>query len=184
MPRIFQRVSKVFSSFFAGGAALSMTAVFLIVFSNSLRRYSIGKSFEWGEELSVYIAIYGIMFGAAYAYMEDRHIKFTMLVGFLSEAYTRKLYMLVDLIIAASGVLLSYSGYLFVLQRGRVESSGMINLVKELKLLTGIDQILFFGLLYPYQAAMLIGGGLLTIAALLRLGQRIAEGSLPKVKEG
>ena len=175
MQRIIQQTIRLFSKFAAAGASLSMAVLFLIVFINSVRRYAIGKSFEWGEELPIFIAIYGVMFGIAWAYILDRHIRFTLLVGFLPESWTRKLYMLVDLIMVANGVLLTYSGWMFVLKRGRVEASGIINLAKDLRALTGWDSMIWIGHLYPYQAAMVLGGVMLTIAALLKLLHRFTE---------
>ena len=177
MQRIIQRTTRLYSKFASTGAALSMAVLFLIVLINSLRRYTIGKSFEWGEELPIFVAIYGVMFGMAWAYIQDRHIRFIMLVRFLSESWTRKLYMLVDLIMVVNGVLLTYSGWMFVIKRGRVEASGIINLAKDLKALTGWDSLIWIGHLYPYQAAMLIGGVLLTVAALLKLLLRFIENS-------
>lgn len=175
MHQIVQKISTFFSRLFAGGAALSMFTVFLVVFINSVRRYVIDKSFEWGEELPVFIAIYGVMFGMAWAYMQDRHIRFTILVGFLPEWLTRKLYFLVDVVMIASGGLLSYSGYLFVIKRGGLESSGLINLAKQLRTATGWNEMIWLGHLYPYQAAIMFGGGILTIASLLRLAMRLTE---------
>ncbi len=179
MQNTVDRVSRFFTWCFAKGASISMFAVFMIVFINSLRRYTIGKSLEWGEELPVFIAVYGIMFGAAYAYMQDRHIRFTVLVGFLPESFTRKLYMLVDLIMIATGTLLTWSSWLFVVKRGGMESSGMINMAKDLKDLTGWDQMIWIGHLYPYQAAMILGGVMLTIAALLKLLSRFYANPAP-----
>ena len=175
MRRIIQRTTRLFSQFAAAGASLSMAVLFLIVFTNSLRRYAIGKSFESGEELPIFIAIYGVMFGIAWAYLQDRHIRFTMLIRFLSESLTRKLYILVDLIMVLNGVLLSYSGWMFVIKRGGVEASGIINLAKNLRSLTGWDGMIWFGHQYPYQAAMVLGGVMLAIAALLKLLQRLTE---------
>jgi TRAP-type C4-dicarboxylate transport system permease small subunit len=175
MHHIIQRTKRLFSQIAATGAWLSMAVLFVIVFFNSVRRYTIGKSFEWGEELPIFIAIYGVMFGMAWAYIQDRHIRFTMLVGFLSESLTRKLYILVDLIVVVSGVMLTYSGWLFVIKRGRVEASGIISLAKDLKALTGWESTLWFGHQYPYQAAIVLGGIMLTIAALLKLLGRITE---------
>ena len=175
MQRIIQRTTRLFSQFAAAGASLSMAVLFLIVFINSTRRYTIGKSFEWGEELPIFIAIYGVMFGIAWAYIQDRHIRFTMLVRFLSESLIRKLYIIVDLIMVANGGLLTYSGWMFVLKRGRVEASGIINLAKDLKALTGWDSLIWIGHQYPYQAAMVLGGIMLIIAALLKLLLRLTE---------
>jgi TRAP-type C4-dicarboxylate transport system permease small subunit len=175
MPHLLEKITRRFSQLAAGGASLSMTLLFLIVFVNSVRRYAIGKSFEWGEELPIYLGIYGVMFGMAWAYIQDRHIRFTMLVGFLSESMTRRLYFLVDIIMVVNGLLLTYSGWMFVIKRGRLESPGIINMAKWLKALTGWDGMIWIGHMYPYQAAIVIGGALLTIAALLKLLQRISE---------
>jgi TRAP-type transport system small permease protein len=175
MQRIIQRTTRLFSQCTAAGASLSMAVLFLIVFINSLRRYTIGKSLEWGEELPIFITIYGVMFGVAWAYIQDRHIRFTMLVRFLSESLTRKLYIIVDLIMVVNGLMLTYSGWLFVIKRGRLEASGIINLAKSFKALTGWESLIWIGYQYPYQAAMVLGGVMLTIAALLKLLLRLTE---------
>jgi TRAP-type C4-dicarboxylate transport system permease small subunit len=175
MQRIIHKTNDIFSKIAASGASLSMMVLFLIVFINSVRRYAIGKSFEWGEELPIFITIYGVMFGMAWAYIQDKHVRFTMLVGFLSEAWTRKLYILVDLIMIVNGVLLAYSGWMFTIKRGGVEASGIINLAKALRDLTGWESMIWFGHQYPYQAAMAVGGVMLAVAALLKLLMRLSE---------
>jgi len=180
MQRFIERTTGAFSKIMASGASLSMTVLFLIVFINSVRRYTIGKSLEWGEELPIFITIYGVMFGMAWAYIQDRHIRFTMLVGFIPEAWTRRLSMIVDLIMVLNGALLAYSGWLFALKRGGVEASGIINLAKNLRSLTGWDNMIWLGHQYPYQAAMVVGGVLLAIAALLRLCLRALEKPVPE----
>jgi TRAP-type transport system small permease protein len=178
-----QNISRYFARFAAGGASLSMLIVFLIVFINSVRRYTFGKSYEWGEQLPVFIAIYGILFGVAWAYIQDRHIRFTLLVGFLPDTLTHKLYLLVDIIMIATGGLLTYSGYLFVLKRGGLEASGLISTAKDLKAATGLEDLIWLGHFYPYQSAMIIGGAMLTIAALLRLLLRLSEAKTPETNE-
>ncbi len=179
-----QRMSKFFTGLFAGGASISMFAVFTIIFINSVRRYMIGKSVEWGEEFPVYIAVYGFMFGAAYAYMQDRHVRFTILVGFLPPLLTKWLYLFVDAVMVVIGGLLAWSGWQFVLKRGSMESSGMINLAKDLQAATGCDWMIWLGHFYPYQAAMILGGIMLTIAAALKLMGRIIEEPSPRQVEG
>jgi len=167
-----QKASRFFTGLFAGGASLSMMALFAIILFNSLRRYSFGKSLEWGEELPTLIAVYGFMFGAAYAYMQDRHIRFTILVGFLSRSATEKLFMVVDLIMVGIGALMVWSGWQFVLKRGGMEASALIGLAKDLRAVTSWDWMIWLGHYYPYQAAMTLGGVMISIAALLKLLQR------------
>ncbi len=175
MQGVIRRTAGVFSKITAAGASLSMMALFLIVFINSVRRYTIGKSLEWGEELPIFVTIYGVMFGMAWAYIQDRHIRFTMLVGFISNAWTRRLYFIVDLIMVINGILLTYSAWLFTLKRGGVEASGIINLAKSLRELTGWGNMIWLGYQYPYQAAMIMGGILLTIAAVIKFLLRLSE---------
>ncbi len=165
----YQKISRFFTGMFAGGASLSMLAVFLIILLNSIRRYAFGRSVEWGDELPVFIAVYGFMFGAAYAYMEDRHVRFTILVGFLPPVLTHKLYMLVDLFMVGIGVLMAWSGWQLVLKRGGLEASGMIGLAKDLQAATGWDWMIWLGHFYPYLAAMIMGGIMLAIAAAIKL---------------
>jgi len=184
MHKTVQRVANLFSRLFAHGASFSMLILFLIVFVNSVRRYTIGKSLEWGEQLPVFIAVYGVMFGIAWAYMQDRHIRFTILVGFLPAHINRILSMFVDLVMVVTGGVLAHSGWLFVTKRGGLEASGLINLAKELKAATGVDSMIWIGHLYPYYAAMMIGGTMLVIAALLRFLLRLSENGAPEPAGG
>lgn len=179
-----EKITSLFSKVFAFGAGASMFSLFLIIFVNSIRRYAFGKSFEWGEELPVFLAIYGVMFGIAWAYMNDQHVRFTILVDFISEKFAKFLNMIVDLSMIATGSLLCYSGYQFAAKRGIIESSGMIGLAKDLVEATGIESLIIFGKMFPYQLAISIGGVMLVIAALLRFLNRFFEKSEDKVLEG
>ncbi len=170
-----ERTMCYLSRFYAAGASLSMTLLFLVIFINSIRRYTIGKSLEWGEELPVFIAIYGVMFGAAWAYLQDRHIRFTILIGFLADKQKRYLLLLVDLCMIAISGLLAYSGWLFVEKRGAMETSGLIGLAKQLRDQLGWDWLIWIGHFYPYQLAIMLGGTMLMVAALVKFLSRLAR---------
>ena len=166
------------ATLYAIGSALSMALVFLIIFLNSLQRYTLGESFEWGEELPVYLAVYGIMFGMAWAYMLDRHVAFDLLANLLP----RKLYclfnLLSDLLMISIGCLLSYSGYLFMMKRGKVDASSLLSSARALRDITGIDSLVVLGQMYPYYFAMVLGGAMLALAALLRFANRITNSNV------
>lgn len=167
-----ERLNIAVKRFFAFGAGASMALVFAIIFINSLRRYTIGKSVEWGEELPIYITIYGVMFGLSLAYMQDRHIRFTILVDFLSDKTREKLYVLVDLIVAIVGGALIWSGLSFATRRATIDSSGLISTAKGLVETTGIDAFIWVGRVSSYQFAIVVGGAFLLVAALLKLVER------------
>ena len=82
-------ISRISQRILAFGAGLSMALVFGIIFVNSLRRYTTGQSLQWGEELPIYLSIYGVMFGVGLAYLQDTHIRFTVLTDFLSHRARR-----------------------------------------------------------------------------------------------
>lgn len=178
-----QKLTNFFSKAFTFGAGLSMFTVFIIIFVNSIRRYTLGKSLEWGEQLPVFIAIYGVMFGIAWAYLNDQHIRFTILVDFISETFAKILNIVVDICMVATGIVMVYSGYLFATKRGNIEASGLINSAKQLKELTGFDGLIVFGQMYPYQLSIAIGGAMLSIAALLKLLNRFIEVKEDKLVE-
>ena len=168
-----RRFQQHFHRFCAFGAGLCMILVFGIIFVNSLRRYTIRKSFEWGEELPIYFTIYGVMFGIALAYLQDRHIRFTILTDFLPAYMRQRLFALVDLGVIVTGGFLAWSGYLFTQKRGLIDASGLIGTAKDYAAQTGIDGLVLLGRMGSYQASMLLGGLLLAIAALIKFEQRL-----------
>lgn len=170
-----KKLTRLYSKLLEAGAGLTMFGVFLIILVNSVRRYSLGKSLEWGEQLPVFLAIYGIMFGMAWAYLQDRHVRFTILVDFIPRHKTHKLYMLVDALMVGTGGLLAYSGYLFAAKRGSIDATGLINMAKDLRNFTGWESLIVLREMSPYYSALTLGGVLLAIAALLRLLNRFYE---------
>ena len=100
--------TRVVARVLAFGAGLCMAAIFLIIFSNSLMRYFFNASFPWGEQLTVFLGIYGVMFGLALGYLQDRHVRLGILVDFLATRVREKLFLLVDLCVVVICVLLDY----------------------------------------------------------------------------
>ena len=166
-------IDRFFKGLFALGAGLSLASIFLIIFVNSLRRYTIGESFAWGEELPIYLAIYGVMFGLGLAYLQDRHIRFTILTDFLPEALKARLFALVDLVSVGIGASLFWSGVVFAGRRSQIEASGLIGAAGDLVDATGAEWLIWIGRMGTYQSAIAFGGAVLTLAALVRFATRI-----------
>jgi TRAP-type C4-dicarboxylate transport system permease small subunit len=151
-----------------------MALVFAIIFVNSLRRYTVGQSVSWGEELPIYLTIYGVMFGLALAYLQDRHIRFTVLTDFLSVSVREKLFAAVDLVSFATGVALAFSGHAFAVRRGNLDASGLKSAGNWLAETTGIDALVWVAKVGTWQYAIAIGGALLAVAAALKFFERIS----------
>lgn len=151
-----------------------MAFVFGIIFVNALRRYMIGKSFPWGEELPIYLTISGVMFGMAYAYLTDRHIRFTVLTDQLAPRLRARLFLVSDAVTVVAGLALAVAGHAFALRRGSIDSSGLKSTAGWLVDATGITMLQWLGKVGTWQYAVAIGGAALALAAALRLAERLA----------
>lgn len=168
-------IRRLASRVFGWGAGLSLALVFAIIFFNSLRRYTVGKSLEWGEELPIYLTIYGVMFGIGLAYLDDRHVRFTILLDFLPAQVRRRILAVVDLATVAIGALLAWSGVLFATRRGGLEASGLIGTVRAMAESTGAEWLMGLGQMGAWQTAIGFGGGVLAVAAAIRFITRLQE---------
>ncbi|MEZ9288929.1 TRAP transporter small permease [Vibrio lentus] len=136
----------------AGASLFNLFAVMLIT---TISRYFFNTSILWGEELSKYSMIYGVMFATSLCYLEGLHIKFSVLDSVKSKAFQKTLEVIVDLSVLLCSVIWTYSAYLFVIKRGGIESAGI-----------GVP-------MYYFQSALIVGGACLFIAAALRLIQHV-----------
>ncbi len=172
---ILKKTNAALSRIFRFGACAALAGVFLIVFINAVRRYTIGKSFEWGEELPVYLAIYGVMFGCALAVLQGRHGCLGLFIDPLPQRLKDTALLFSDMLMIFIGGLLAWSGWLFTLQRGRIESSGLVGTANDLIELTGLEWLYFFGQLYPWQFALCLGGVMISLAAIVTSSLRLLE---------
>lgn len=149
-----KRLYKNLLSFLTG---TSLFVIFAVILVSSLSRYLLNSPIQWSEEVARYAMIYGAMFGMVLCYLEGIHIRFTFLEDAVSKKVRHILHILSDCVSLACGVVLTWSGYLFMIKRGGIQAPG-----------TGIS-------MYYFQAAMVIGGVGLVIAALIRLSEYITS---------
>ncbi|MDI5890344.1 TRAP transporter small permease [Halomonas rhizosphaerae] len=173
MAAIFQSFQRLVAGVFAAGAGLSMALIFLIVFLNALGRYTLGRSLAWGDQVPVFLGIYGVMFGMALAYLQDRHVRLGVIVDFLSVRLREALFLIVDLAVVVIGAVLAWSGYLFMSSRGGMRISGLNSTIRSLREATGLEVFNVFGTMAPYQFAIVLGGGMLAVAATLKFIERL-----------
>ncbi|UJF17857.1 TRAP transporter small permease subunit [Vibrio sp. SS-MA-C1-2] len=135
----------------------SLFVLFMIMLTTTISRYFFNTSILWGEELSKYSMIYGVMFATSLCYLEDLHIKFAILDNLKSTVIKKALAIVIDLSVFASSIILIYSGYLFVMKRGFIESPGI-----------GVH-------MYYFQSALIIGGIALCLASSMKLIQHVTN---------
>jgi TRAP-type C4-dicarboxylate transport system permease small subunit len=169
------RIDRIVQTILAAAAGTMMALVFLIIFVNSVRRYTTGASIPWGEEAPIYLAIYGVMFGMGLAYLQDRHIRFTVLTDLVSQTLRRRLFAAMDLVTAATGAVLLWSGLAFAARRPDRTASGLIGSARDLAEATGIPALEWLGRMGTWQASIAVGGAILLIVALIRFALRLRE---------
>lgn len=166
---------RLYERLLAALAGLCMMAMFGIICVNSLRRYTTGESLRWGEELPIYLTVYGVMFGVALACLQDRHMRFSVLIDLLSETARARLRLVTDAATITVGAALTWSGWVFFNRRPQIEASGLISTAKALADGTGLAWLEWLGRVGTWQAAIAVGGAALTLAAALRLTAHVME---------
>jgi len=130
--------------------------MFAVVLASSVSRYLFDAPFVWSEEFAKYAMIYGVMFGASVAYLENSQISIGLFAQLLAGQWGRRLAIVVDLACILFGLGLAVSGVLFAAKRGAIASSGL-----------GIPMV------YA-QSAIALGGLLFALVGLLKLLDRRA----------
>lgn len=133
-----------------------MVLIFLLVAANAFARYTYGGSISWGENTAIYLMIYGLMFGMAWAYLQDKHIGFDLVRRLLPPRWLRWQAVVVDLVVLAVGIGLMVSAVEFIAARGSRTSSS-----------TGVP-------MWVFQGSILVGGGLLSLSALVMGARRLS----------
>ncbi|WP_074398254.1 MULTISPECIES: TRAP transporter small permease [unclassified Halomonas] len=157
MSHLLARIHRGLILFNGSLAGLAMVLIFLLVAGNAFARYTYGGSITWGEDTAIYLMIYGLMFGMSWAYLQDKHIGFDLIRRLLPPSWVRWQAVAVDLAVLVIGIGLMVSAVEFIASRGGRTSSS-----------TGMPMWLF-------QASMLIGGGLLSLSALVMAGRRLTD---------
>ena len=115
------------------------------------------------------------MFGLAYAYISDSHVRFTIVVDLVAEKSKAVMYAFSDIVAAVAGVVLAFAGHEFAMRRGFVDSSGLKAMSNWLADSTGLQFLTWVGKVGTWQYAMVLGGVMLAVAAALRFINRIGE---------
>lgn len=184
MSRFIDRIHTGVAATFAVGAGFCMALLFVVVFVNAALRYFVGSSLAWGGQLPIFLGIYGVMFGIALAYLQDRHVRLGLLVDFLPARLREVLFFVVDLSVIVLGALMTTSGMQFLESRGGMRLSGMSGLAGALSDATGWSVFAALKTMAPYQFAIVLGGILLTVAGLLRLIERLRAWRQPVAPAG
>ncbi|MFC3851906.1 TRAP transporter small permease [Salinispirillum marinum] len=149
MSALILRVHRYLLGVSVFGAGLAMAAVFVLVFLNAVGRYGLGRGITWASDMAVFMMIFGVMLGTAAAYLQERHVSFSVFTSLIPKRWQVWHVVLIDLVVFLVGVGLAYSGWEFIESRGRMRSAS-----------TGLR-------LWVFQSSMVLGGVLLALSGLI-----------------
>jgi len=140
------------------GGVLLLAAI-AINFANIIGRYVFFTAIYWAEEVLVFIVIWGVFIGAAAITYQGAHLKMDLFSGAIRSPYRQILGGFIAVLTIVATVYAAIQAYLFVLvdvQNGTASVAADVPMA------------------IPH-AALLVGFGLIALAALLRLGAYIRD---------
>jgi C4-dicarboxylate transporter DctQ subunit len=86
----------------------------ILAFINVIARYIFDASITWAAELTAYLFLWSVFFGAAYSFKIDAHIKVDILLAKLPPKIAKALDIIAHIITAIFLFAISYYGYEYV----------------------------------------------------------------------
>ncbi|MDR1932552.1 MAG: TRAP transporter small permease [Spirochaetales bacterium] len=96
-------------------AACLLFSLTILLAVQIFMRFVLGTGLSWSEELSRYMFVWSIYFGCILAAKEDKHIRVTAQLMFLSERTKAWFVSISDIIWVAFNALVAYFGFTYIL---------------------------------------------------------------------
>lgn len=96
--------------------AILLALMVVIVFSNVIGRYFLESALAWSEEISRFLFIWLVFFGAILAYVNDEHLALDLLVKVLPTKVSQMVAVIADLLVVYALSLITIGGYKITLE--------------------------------------------------------------------
>jgi C4-dicarboxylate transporter DctQ subunit len=115
MINIFKYIDDIIDFINRFIAIIGITGGVAIAFYNVVARYVFNYSLTWASELTVYLFLWSMFFGAAYCFKTNSHININLFVEFVNKKFAKILMLLTRIITLVFLVAVSYYGYEYLL---------------------------------------------------------------------
>ncbi len=103
-------ILRIYDSLTMGLLALSGAAMFGLAIVNALLRYFFDAPLTWGEEISRYAMVWGVLIGVALAYRTGQHVAITLIVDVLPRKVLLPVRIVSHVLALATAFVLFWSG--------------------------------------------------------------------------
>lgn len=86
-----------------------------IAFINVVARYAFDASLVWATELTIFLFLWSVFFGAAYCFKKDAHIAVTVVLDNVSSRVAKVMLLLSHLVTVVFLIAVAYYGYEYLL---------------------------------------------------------------------
>jgi len=94
MTNVFKIIDNIIDFINRYIAIIGITGGVALAFANVVARYGFNYSLTWASELTIYLFLWSMFFGAAYLFRTDHHININLFVEYVSKK-TSKVLMLI-----------------------------------------------------------------------------------------
>ncbi len=115
MIKFFDLLSSIIGVINRSIAIIGITTGVALAFINVVARYAFNYSLPWASELTVYLFLWGMFFGAAYCFKIDGHISIGLLVENVSKRWAKALMLITRTVTFAYLSVVSFYGYQYLL---------------------------------------------------------------------
>jgi len=112
---IFNFLSKLIGFINQSIAAIGISAGVAISFTNVIARYVFDASLVWASELSIYMFLWSVFFGAAYCFKKDAHIAVTIILDIMPTKIAKGMLIISHIVTLVFLLAVSYYGYHYLL---------------------------------------------------------------------
>ncbi|WP_164971020.1 TRAP transporter small permease [Halarcobacter mediterraneus] len=112
---VLKTISKIIGFINQSIAAIGISAGVAVAFINVVARYVFDASLVWATELTVFLFLWSVFFGAAYCFKKDAHIAVTIILDLMPSRIAKIMLLLSHLVTFIFLCAVSYYGYEYIL---------------------------------------------------------------------
>lgn len=111
---MFNIISKIIGYINQTIAVIGITGGVAVAFTNVVARYAFDASLVWATELTIFLFLWSVFFGAAYCFKKDAHIAVTVVLDVVSSRTAKVMLLLSHLVTIVFLVAVSYFGIEYI----------------------------------------------------------------------
>lgn len=112
---VFKVLGKTIGFINQSIAAFGITAGVAVAFTNVVARYAFDASLVWATELTIFLFLWSVFFGAAYCFKKDAHIAVTVILDIMPSRIAKIMLIISHLVTFIFLVAVAYYGYEYLL---------------------------------------------------------------------